>query len=409
MKRAARFLLASLLLLQLVVGVRAADSVLSVSGAQGRVGDVVYLTVTLNQPVVGNTLGISYTYDAAVLEPLPDRCTWAEKGVIQDFGDEGNGVWTVEVAKQLSGDLFTLAFRLKAVPQAGNTPVTCRVTVKNGPQEMGKFSATGSVAVICEHQFPDTWENDSNIGHARRCGLCGSIQTQSHVWSEVVISSHPTDPALRLHTYTCTVCGGQRQTVLPAEQTMPVQTQPPHTQPPHTQGSTLPPFTQPENTAPPVETWVETVPEWTRPPETTPWQQPDPTYTQPEATRPPAAGAHTTPAPTHTIPSNAPQLTTVPPGPEDTAPEGTPGPTPGASDPGDGGQPPQGSDPVSSGGDAYPTDHTHGEQTLPTTAHDHDHEDPAFSGERNTGSVVLILLAVLTAGVCLALYVIKRK
>ena len=247
MKKWIAILLALLLVGNLGISALAAEDTLSLSDAVGQEGETVYLALSLNETVQGNTMGIRYSYDASLLEALPESCSWSIKGLMKDFDYNGAGVWASGNTQGLSGNICVLAFKIKA-PLASGTEVTCTLTIKDGAADMGTYTAQATVTTACSHTYGE-WSDGGTIGHSRACTLCGASQTQSHSWDNGVVTDNPANPATQLKTFTCTACGGTKTTEIQKEQEDP-----------------LPQYTMPETTAPPIPEYSEPYrPESTRP------------------------------------------------------------------------------------------------------------------------------------------------
>lgn len=228
-------------------GVCAAGDAVKISNTTAEAGDTVYLTVSLTKKTVGDTIGVSFTYDNAVLEWLPDASTWEKKGALQDFGSfDNSGVWTADKAADLKGDICVLAFKVREDAAFTETAVNCTVLVKNGAKEVGSFETAASISMKCDHEFGE-WAQNGDLGHTRTCTRCGGHQTQSHSWDEGTLAEDPTDPGTNVRTRTCTVCGETKTERVAAEnrETVPAYTEP-----------TQPPATEPGDTRPqPTEPW----------------------------------------------------------------------------------------------------------------------------------------------------------
>jgi len=252
-----------LMCMNLAFGAHAAEGVLSIPEVPVSEGQTIYVAVTLTESVIGDSVGITYGYDKAVLEAIYSSATWGKEGMLQDFSREDSGVWASGKAMDLKGTVCILAFRVKSGVTLTETAVSCTVTVKNDAETVGTYQAQGKIYAVCDHGYTK-WESSGNLSHSRVCEKCGDKQTQTHMWGEGIISDHPENSHVDLITYTCEVCG--------AERTEEIANQGEHTQPP-------------VGTEPPTE--APTEPEYvTRPPETTP-PATRPTYPRPgEATQP---------------------------------------------------------------------------------------------------------------------------
>ena len=104
MRRFWSLLTALMLLGSLGLTAFASEDPLTMADVQVQLGQTVYLTVSLEEPVRGNTMGISYSYDPEVLKIVPSECRWKKTGALQDFSAGGHeGVWATEKAAQLEG------------------------------------------------------------------------------------------------------------------------------------------------------------------------------------------------------------------------------------------------------------------------------------------------------------------
>lgn len=198
------------LLCMLASPVLADEEKMTVSDAQVQSGQVVFLTVSLNESVKGDTVGISYSFDSALLEALPAQCSWSRTGILEDFGTLRNsGAWTASASEDLKGELCTLAFLVRTGVFFEETTVSCKVTVKEGSQILAEYTAQSTIHMICTHQFTD-WKDGGALGHIRTCTICSVQNTQPHSWDDGMITDHPTNPQLKIQTFTCGDCGGQK-------------------------------------------------------------------------------------------------------------------------------------------------------------------------------------------------------
>jgi len=106
--------------------------------------DMIYVTVSLEGGVEGISLGVTAEIDHLLLESVPDASQWKVQGLLSDFNDRGQGVWTTDKLKTLEGELVVLAFRPRSA-EPFETKITCTLIVKNGAQEVGRYSADTTV------------------------------------------------------------------------------------------------------------------------------------------------------------------------------------------------------------------------------------------------------------------------
>lgn len=273
MKKVLTLMLALAMIAMLVVPAFAAEEDISISDMNVKPGDTAYLRITLKKSLVGDSIGITYSYDTAVLKAVPKSCTWEKKGAIQDFNNKKAGAWAASSAMDLKGDLCVLAFQVPENASFTETQVTCTVIIKKGTETVGEYTVTGTISMTCEHKFGE-WADEGSVGHAQICELCGKKTTASHAWDEGTIVHNPEDEHTDLKVYTCTVCGAQKQENVPAEKEdhSPVPTERPteaQTEP------TAPPVTMPIPETRPTEP-LETFPNPNHPQETEPQYDPEP-------------------------------------------------------------------------------------------------------------------------------------
>lgn len=148
MKKILAFFMTLLMFCTVPTIVQAANTRITVSDTTAEQSEIVYLTINLSDCAKADTLYISYEYDSSVLKKIASNCSWANKGAIEDFDvAKDNGVWTANKAKDLNGEICTLAFRVKADAPSGDTDVICKLTVKKGAKEIGTYTAEGTVSI----------------------------------------------------------------------------------------------------------------------------------------------------------------------------------------------------------------------------------------------------------------------
>lgn len=230
----------------------AEENALTLSDAHVREDETIYLTLRLNKSIIGDAVGISYAFDSAVLEPVLSSCTWSQKGTLSNFNKEYAGVWAASKAKDLSGDICVLAFRVKDDVKLTETTVSCTLVIKNGADEQGTFTAQATVTYACDHSY-GLWEPNNEAGHIKSCVHCGSTAYQPHSWNTPKNEENPDDPDHDWMVYDCQVCGFvYREEVAEIEEvTEPSQTTEPVTEPTATvTDPPRPPETQPVPSVP---------------------------------------------------------------------------------------------------------------------------------------------------------------
>ena len=174
MKKIVTLFLAIMMFFAIPVSVCASSTKVTLSGATAKRGQMVYLDVTLSDCKKANTLGITMEYDSSVLKKVASDCSWERKGTVQDFAvAKDNGVWGVSKKTDLNGKICTLAFRVKADAEIGDTEVSCTVIVKNDSKKIGTYKAKATVSVadetakeeqgaVKEENIVDSNKSDSN-------------------------------------------------------------------------------------------------------------------------------------------------------------------------------------------------------------------------------------------------------
>lgn len=270
MKRTLRLVLVILVVSSLALTCFATNDTLSVTDATAEPGDVVYLTLMLNQKTVGNSVGVSTAYDSSILTPVPASSSWENSGTLQDFNKQGAGVWAIKTAKDLQGVVCVLAFQVNESAAFTETAVECTLIVKNDGNEVGTYTAEAVISYDCDHNYSD-WKDIGKLGHSRTCSNCDAVNTESHSWDEGVVSAKPGDSKTNLMTYTCQICGGTNvmefaanEETVPTAPTVPMVTQPVATNPtlPTAPTEPLTPATRPaeETTAPTEHVYLPTSP-----------------------------------------------------------------------------------------------------------------------------------------------------
>lgn len=206
MKNILRLFFALVVVFSLALTCFATDETLSVTDAAAKPGDVVYLTLMLNEKTVGNSVGVSSDYDSSLLVPVPASSSWAGSGSLQNFNKKGDGVWAVKTAKDLQGTVCVLAFQVKEDVTFTTTTVQCALIVKNVDKDVGTYTAEAVITNLCDHSYGE-WESAGMLGHSRTCSQCKGTETESHSWDDGKVSAKPGDSKTNLMTYTCSVCG----------------------------------------------------------------------------------------------------------------------------------------------------------------------------------------------------------
>lgn len=205
----------TLIALLLCTSVMAQENTLAVTDAAAEAGKTVFLTVRLNQSVVGDTIAIKYEFDSAYLTAIPGSCKWEKSSPLPHFDNKNNGVWAApQDAVDLKGDICTLAFRINSGVSFESTKVSCTVMVKNGAEEVGTYTAAAMVSMSCKHSTYGDWARKDDLIHTSTCTQCGNVQSGTHKWDAGVLSENPDDTFSKLLTLTCQACKGTKVIVV---------------------------------------------------------------------------------------------------------------------------------------------------------------------------------------------------
>lgn len=209
MKKIIMSLVACLLLCAMALTGFAAENALVLSSVEAAPGETVYMTMSLTEPVIGDSMAITYTYDTNVLKPVLGAFSWEKKGLMQDFGKTNNaGVWAAKETTKLEGDICVLAFQVLENAKLIQSKVSCTLIVKNSDQEAGRYIAEGIVYQQCDHQY-GKWTDIGSLGHSRVCDKCGRSQTQSHNYDS---GQDKTDVSgVTVKQFTCVDCMAYKQ------------------------------------------------------------------------------------------------------------------------------------------------------------------------------------------------------
>ena len=210
MRKFITFILSLMLICSLSLTCLASNTSLSIAETSGQIGEMVYVTLTLDGTVAGNSMGVRCSYDTNVLKPLPDSNSWHSGSLLQDFNEQNDGVWLSSSVMELTGDVCVLAFQILPDAVFSETTVSCQLTIKNGREEVGLYTAEGVILNLCNHDFGD-WTHVNQASHSSQCRLCSVAKTESHTWDNGVLSPSPNNTNTSIKTYTCTVCNGTKK------------------------------------------------------------------------------------------------------------------------------------------------------------------------------------------------------
>ena len=237
---------------------QATENLLQVKDIELAPGETVYVRLELTQPVMVDSMGVTYSYDPAVLRPLKSSSTWTKQATTQAF-DTANkaGVWMNSSAVELEGRVCSLAFQVVTEEEDFDTQVTVTLAIKNGGIEVGTYTANVRVFTAGKTTEPEVTEPEATEPEATEPEVTEPEATEPEATEPEVTEPEATEPE-----------------VTEPETTEPETTEPETTEPEVTE----PEVTEPESTEPEVTEPKVTEPEATEPAGT------QPSETQPEAT-----------------------------------------------------------------------------------------------------------------------------
>lgn len=237
MKKILLFLTVCVLLCNLWVVSYAAEEQMKVNDLTAAPGELLYLTISLENAAQADTVGVQLNYDPTLLEMVESECTWTHSGEIQDFSKQRQaGVWTKNKPEDLNGVLCTIALRVIAPTPTISTTMDCTVILKVRSDEVGRFQSEVSVSVTCEHQFGE-WTNMDQSDHGRVCSVCQEQNLQPHQWGNGILGVDPDQPGVSVTFYTCQICNAEKKEgAEPAPTTKPTQPTQPTQAPAPSQG-----------------------------------------------------------------------------------------------------------------------------------------------------------------------------
>ena len=209
MKRLLFVTLLTVLVFCLACNAFATGAGVAVSSAKGGPGQIVYLTVELQEAVEANAVGIQCQYDTSLLDAVPELSTWETKGLISAFEADNKGVWASQNTEAIEGKLCTLAFQIKDDAAFDTTEVVCTVVIKDGASEKVNATIKSVISCQCTHNY-GPWESTGSANHMRTCDLCGGKNTQTHNWDSGIEETQSDGRVLLIKK--CTVCGARDAT-----------------------------------------------------------------------------------------------------------------------------------------------------------------------------------------------------
>lgn len=191
-------------------------------------GQTVTFNATLSESVTVGSGSLALSYDSNVLELIDGSCN-VSGAMLSNFDvSKGKGAFAFSGTGTVSGDLFTVTFRVKDTAAFGTTNVSMDVTLKDGSNAVISLTNNnGSITVNCNHSFTreDTAYPKSAATctspalYYKSCEICGAKGTETfeygtaekHSYTREVITdtykkSNASCKAKAVYYYCCATC-----------------------------------------------------------------------------------------------------------------------------------------------------------------------------------------------------------
>ena len=199
------------------LAVSAAGTSVNVNDETAYRGETVTFNATLSESVVvgSGSLAISY-YDPNVLELTGGSCNVSGAMLANFDVAKGKGAFAFSGTNTVSGNLFTVTFRVKDAAAFGTTDVSLTVTLKDGSNKVISLTNNdGSITVKCNHSF--TKEDTTYIKseatctspaiYYKSCATCGEKGTETFEYGSTAEHSYTkqvTTDAYKKSSASCT-------------------------------------------------------------------------------------------------------------------------------------------------------------------------------------------------------------
>lgn len=215
--------LALILILSICVfpAAAAGNGSLGMTGASGKQGDTVTVSVNLNSNpgLITMKFAVSYPGD---LELLGVQNT----GLLGGWTTPAPTIsspYTIRWADSLAttnntatGKIVTLTFKIKDTATPGNKTVSLTFNesrdAEGGKNSFGNASAT--VTVNCKTHNYGNYTSTGDAQHSRTCSACGNVESANHSWNSGTVNKQPSCKEAGEKTYTCSVCNGTKKETL---------------------------------------------------------------------------------------------------------------------------------------------------------------------------------------------------
>ena len=170
------------------LAVSAAGTSVNVNDETAYRGETVTFNATLSESVVVGSGSLAISYDPNVLELTGGSCNVSGAMLANFDVAKGKGAFAFSGTNTVSGNLFTVTFRVKDAAAFGTTDVSLTITLKDGSNKVISLTNNdGSITVKCNHSF--TKEDTTYIKseatctspaiYYKSCETCGEKGTET--------------------------------------------------------------------------------------------------------------------------------------------------------------------------------------------------------------------------------------
>ena len=192
-------------------------------------GDTVTLNVSVSSTVGVSSGAVEVVYDSTRLELIDGA--WNTSGALLSTFDKvtNKGAFAYQTGNTVSGNIFSVKFKVLSDAPLGDTAVQCKIQLKAGNSDLPVTNTAGKISITCKHSFtkqdttypasPATCTSSAKYYHS--CSVCGEKGTTtfnvgeptSHTYDKRVnTSGYLVSPAICQDTaefYFSCVCGAK--------------------------------------------------------------------------------------------------------------------------------------------------------------------------------------------------------
>lgn len=195
----------------------AGSGTLSLSGAEGKQGDTVIISVNMNSNPGLITMKFTISWDEGL-----ELTSASNAGVLAGWTTPAPTIsspYTLRWADSLAmsdntstGEIVTLTFKIKDGATVGNHNVTLTFSesrdASGGKNTFG--NATATIKVNCKTHSYSAWSNNNATNHRHTCSACNHSETQNHTWNGGETTKQASCKEAGEKKFTCTTCNATK-------------------------------------------------------------------------------------------------------------------------------------------------------------------------------------------------------